>query len=136
MKIYPFAAIRSPAHRVSEVSCPPYDVVDRTQAAEIAAAKPNTFMRVVRAEVDFASDSDPHSLGVYQRARANFLDLLARGYLVSDPTRGMYVYRQSKDGRRQAGLVCCFRSVPSHRNDASAAVNPCGGAPGAGGKNP
>ncbi len=107
MKIYPFAAIRSPAHRVSESSCPPYDVVDRAQAAALAAAKPNSFMRVVRSEVDFAVDFDSHSPEVYQRARENFFDLIARGYLEVDPVAGMYVYRQSSGGRRQAGLVCC-----------------------------
>ncbi len=107
MKIYPFAAIRSPAHRVSEVSCPPYDVVDRSQAAELATAKPNSFMRVVRAEVDCDPASDAHSPQVHARARRNFLDLIARGYLVRDPEPGMYVYRQSTGGRRQAGLVCC-----------------------------
>ncbi len=107
MKIYPFAAIRSPAHRVSEVSCPPYDVVDRAQAAELASAKPNSFMRVVRAEVDFSIECDPHADDVYQRARENFFDLIARGYLERDSVAGMYVYRQSSGGRRQAGLVCC-----------------------------
>lgn len=115
MKIYPFAAIRSPAHRVSGVSCPPYDVVDRAQAAELVAAKPNSFMRVVRAEVDFERGHDPHAPEVYQRARDNFLDLIARGYLAADPVAGMYVYRQSNSGRRQAGLVCCV-SVEAYRD--------------------
>ncbi len=114
MRIHPFAAIRAPAHRVSEVSCPPYDVVNRDEALEIARAKPNSFMRVIRSEVDFPPEQDPYAPEVYAAAAANFDSLLERGYLVRDPEPRMYVYRQSKGGRRQAGLVCCV-DVDSYR---------------------
>lgn len=107
MRIHPFAAIRAPAHRASEVSCPPYDVVDRAEAAQIAAAKPNSFIRVVRADVDLSPEQDPYVAATHDCASANFDSLLSRGYLIRDPEPGMYVYRQSKAGRRQAGLVCC-----------------------------
>ncbi|MSR28507.1 MAG: DUF1015 domain-containing protein [Phycisphaerales bacterium] len=106
MRVHQFAAIRAPAHRVSEVSCPPYDVVDRVQALGLAQAKPNSFIRVVRSEVDLGPEQNPYSAAVYDRASENLESLLERGYLIRDSEPRMYVYRQSKGGRRQAGLVC------------------------------
>lgn len=106
MRIHPFSAIRTPAHRASEVSCPPYDVVDRFEAAQFAT-KANNFMRVIRPEVDFSNEQDPHSPVVYQRGRENLQDLIARKLMTRDPNASLYVYRQSRSGRKQAGLVCC-----------------------------
>ncbi len=106
MRIYPFFAVRAPAHRASEVSCPPYDVVDRAEA-EAFAARPNNFMRVVRSDVDFPPDHDPHRDEVYERARENFNGLIQQGMLRRDEAAQMFVYRTSRGGRRQAGLVCC-----------------------------
>ncbi|MSQ91221.1 MAG: DUF1015 domain-containing protein [Phycisphaerales bacterium] len=107
MQIHPFAAIRSPAHRVSEVSCPPYDVVSLAEATAIASARPNSFMRVIRPEVDFAADQDPHAAEVYERGLDNLHALIGRGFLVREPSPVMYVYRQARGGRKQAGLACC-----------------------------
>lgn len=108
MRIHPFWAIRAPAHRASEVSCPPYDVVTPSEARELAEAKPNSFMRVIRAEVDLDPKQNPYTEAVYDQARKNLDRLLSSGHLVREPEPAMFVYRQSKGGRRQAGLVCCL----------------------------
>ncbi len=106
MRIHPFSAIRTPAHRASEVSCPPYDVVDRSEAVQFAT-KTNNFMRVIRPEVDFSNEQDPHSPAVYRRGQENLQDLITRKLMTRDSTASLYVYRQARSGRRQAGLVCC-----------------------------
>ena len=106
MQIHPFLAIRTPAHRASEVSCPPYDVVDRSEAGALAR-KENSFMRIIRPEVDFPIEQDPHESKVYERAKENLSRLLNRGVMKRESAPCMYVYRQARQGRRQAGLVCC-----------------------------
>ncbi len=108
MRIHPFAAIRVPAHRASEVSCPPYDIVEDAEARALAVSKPNSFIRVVRPETDFPPEQNPYADEVYDRGLTNLNDLLARGYLVRERDPKLFVYRQSSGGRRQAGLVCCL----------------------------
>ncbi len=116
MRIHPFSAIRTPAHRASEVSCPPYDVVDRSEAA-LFATKPNNFMRVIRPEVDFPVEQDPHSPEVYQRGRENFDSLVERKLMTPDPVARFYVYRQSRGGHKQSGLVCCVNVEDYRRGE-------------------
>lgn len=107
MQIHPFAAIRTPAHRVSEVSCPPYDTVNLEEATSVATEKPNSFMRVIRPDGDFDPTQDPHAPEVYRRGFENLQGLITRGYMVEEESPMLYVYRQSRGGRKQAGLVCC-----------------------------
>lgn len=107
MRIHAFSALRASANRASEVGCPPYDVVDFDNALAVATLKPNSFMRVIRSEVDFPAGTDPHSEPVYLKARENLESLIRGKYLVQEPSAGMFVYRQAKAGRRQCGLVCC-----------------------------
>jgi len=106
MHVHPFFALRAAANRVSQVACPPYDVVDFAGAVA-CAANPNSFMRVVRPEVDFGPDQDPHSPSVYARGLDNLRGLLERRCMVREPRENFYVYRQAAQGRTQSGLVCC-----------------------------
>lgn len=106
MRVHPFFAIRAAANRVSQVACPPYDVVDFTGAVA-CAANPNSFMRVVRPEVDFGRDQDPHSPLVYAKGLENLRGLLERRCMIREPKENLFVYRQAAQGRTQSGLVCC-----------------------------
>ena len=49
----PFRALRPRADLAQLALCPPYDVVTRREAEEIAAKSPFSFMHVIRAEADF-----------------------------------------------------------------------------------
>jgi len=106
MHVHPFFAIRAAANRVSQVACPPYDVVDFAAAAA-CAANPNSFMRVVRPEVDFERSHDPHSPSVYSKGLDNLRSLLERRCMVREASENFFVYRQAAQGRTQSGLVCC-----------------------------
>jgi len=106
MRVHPFFALRAAANRVSQVACPPYDVVDFAGAAA-CATNPNSFMRVVRPEVDFGHDQDPHSPIVYAKGLDNLRGLLERRCMVREPRENFFVYRQAAQGRTQSGLVCC-----------------------------
>ena len=52
MKINRFKAWRPLNDLVEEVASVPYDVVDRQQAEKLAEGNPNSFLHVVRAEID------------------------------------------------------------------------------------
>lgn len=117
IRLHPFAALRPPAHRASEVSCPPYDVVDWAEAQAIAEGRPASFMRVVRPDADFTPDVMPSAPELASRARANFDAMIRSGALIEDAAPGLYVYRTARAGRRQAGLVCCV-DVKDYRRGA------------------
>ena len=107
VRIKPFAALRPLPNIASRVACPPYDVVDRAEAARLAAGNPASFMHVIRAEVDLPESTSPYDGAVYEQAQASLRRLVDEGTLVRDPEPGLYLYRQVMSGRSQTGLVAC-----------------------------
>ena len=70
----PFRALRPRADLAQLALCPPYDVVTRREAEEIAAKSPFSFMHVIRAEADLPGEN-PYSEAVYRRGAANLKKL-------------------------------------------------------------
>jgi len=90
---------------VEEVAAVPYDVVDRAEAAALAAGKPHSLLHVDRAEIDLPVEVDPYAEAVYARARENFLRLQAEGVLVREAVPAVYFYRQTMGRHSQTGLI-------------------------------
>ncbi|MCH2161859.1 MAG: DUF1015 family protein [Phycisphaerales bacterium] len=105
-KIHAFIAIHPEPNHAAEVSCEPYDVIGTEDARAKAEASPNSFLRVIRSEIEFPEDTNPYSDSIYERARDNLEKMLAKGVLMEDEEPGMFVYRLVQDGRSQVGLVC------------------------------
>jgi len=92
----------------AKVASPPYDVVSRDQAAQLAKGNPFSFLHVIRAEIDLPADTTPYDEHVYAKARQN-LDLLFReGTFERDAAPVLYVYELAWEGRSQTGLVGCL----------------------------
>ena len=89
--IHPFKAIRPHPPHAAEVSCPPYDVISTTEARDLADGRPNSYLRVIRPEIDFAEDADPYAVEVYERGRANLERLLDADVLVEEDEPGLFV---------------------------------------------
>ena len=107
MRLHPFAAVRPPPDLASRVAAVPYDVVNRSEAAELARGNPYSFLHVGRSDIDLPEDIDPHDPRIYARAREALDRFIAQGVLVRDPERSIYLYRQIMDGRTQTGVVGC-----------------------------
>ncbi|MDD2765646.1 MAG: DUF1015 family protein [Opitutaceae bacterium] len=105
MRIRAFQGLVPLAAHAAEVACVPYDVVDRAEAAALAAGRPRSLLHVDRAEIDLPPDTDPHGDVVYARARENFLRLQHDGVLVREAGPCLYVYQQQMGAHRQRGLV-------------------------------
>jgi uncharacterized protein (DUF1015 family) len=105
MRLNPIRGLVPAAPFVQEVAAVPYDVVDRSEAAALAAGKPHSLLHVDRAEIDLPADVDPYDDAVYARARENFLRLQSEGVLVREPEPAVYFYRQTMGGHSQTGLV-------------------------------
>lgn len=102
-----FRAIRPEAGYAAGVSCLPYDVMNRREAAEMAKGNPYSFLRVVRSEIDFDAETDPYDEKVYQKAKDNLDEMIGKGILIQDDSPKYYIYRQVMDGRAQTGLAGC-----------------------------
>ena len=115
--IKPFKGLRPIPALAHQVASLPYDVMNTQEARTMAAGNPYSFLHVSRAEIDLPEGTDIHSSAVYERAKENFLSLIATGTLVQDSQPYLYIYAQTMNGRRQVGLVACS-SMEDYFDDA------------------
>lgn len=106
-RIKAFKAVRPPTDLAEHVASVPYDVVNRSEAAALAEGNENSFLHVVRPDIDLPPDTDPYDDKVYTQAASNLRKLIDQGALVRDGTARLFLYRQIMDGQPQVGLVCC-----------------------------
>ena len=107
MRLHPFRALRPRPELADQVAAVPYDVVNRSEAAEQARGNPRSFLHVGRSEIDLPADVDPYDPRVYLRAREALDGFLRHGTLIRDEEPALYLYRQTMDGREQLGVVGC-----------------------------
>jgi len=105
MKVKAFKAWRPVADKVAKVASVPYDVVDAVQAAALAEGNPDSFLHVVRAEIDLPAGADPYGDAVYEKAKANLQRLMDDGILVREEEPAIYLYSQQMDEHIQYGIV-------------------------------
>ncbi len=107
MRLNPFRAVRPRPDLAQQVASVPYDVVSRSEAAELARGNPHSFLHVGRSDIDLPEGVDQYDPRIYRRAREALDELLARGTLLRDPEPRLFVYRQIMAGRSQTGVVGC-----------------------------
>jgi uncharacterized protein (DUF1015 family) len=103
--IKPFKGLRPPKEMAAELSSLPYDVMNSTEAAQMAEGKEYSLLHITRAEIDCPKGTDVHSAAVYEKAVENFKKFQAKGWLVQDKVAKYYIYAQTMDGRTQYGIV-------------------------------
>jgi uncharacterized protein (DUF1015 family) len=82
-------------------------VVDRAEAARIAAGNPVSFLHVGRSDIDLPPETDPHDPKVYQTARENLRSFMVDGTLIREKAPTLYLYQLTMNGRSQLGIVGC-----------------------------
>lgn len=107
MRLHPFRAWRPAAGLAPRLAAPPYDVVSRREAFDLARGNPDSFLHVGRPDIDLPADTDSHDDIVYATGRANLDRLMLDGRLVQDGEPALYLYRQIWQGRAQTGIVGC-----------------------------
>jgi len=101
----PFRGLRPVAERVGDVVAPPYDVVNTTEARELASNKPWSFLHVSKPEIDLPEGTDPYDEAVYQRGAENFAKMINEGVLVRDSQPCYYIYELTMGGHVQTGIA-------------------------------
>lgn len=93
-----------PSHAALIVS-PPYDVINRAEAAELVQDRPLSFLRVIKPEVDFPENHDPYDEAIYLKGRENMHALIDQGLFHQDEAESLYIYRLEMGPVQQSGIV-------------------------------
>ncbi|HXF39490.1 MAG TPA: DUF1015 family protein [Blastocatellia bacterium] len=111
-----FRALRPTPEKAAAVSAVPYDVVNTTEARELASGNPLSFLHVSRPEMDLPEGTDIHSDEVYEKAAANFEKLKAEAPLFTEDSPSLYVYRLRMGEQQQTGIAACC-SIDEYDSD-------------------
>jgi uncharacterized protein (DUF1015 family) len=103
--IRPFNALRPQKELAKKVAAPPYDVLNRQEAWQMAQGNEFSFLRINKPEIDVPAETDPYSPEVYQRGADNLQKFITTGIMHRDEKPTFYVYRQIMGAHQQTGLV-------------------------------
>jgi uncharacterized protein (DUF1015 family) len=115
-RIQPFKAVRPQTDKAAQVASPPYDVLNSAEAAEQTKNNPYSFLRITKSEVDLPGVADIHTVEVYEKAKTNLQEFLAKGILTREDKPCYYIYELVMNGRHQTGLVA-VSSVDDYESD-------------------
>jgi len=104
-RVEPFKAWRPRRDVCADVASPPYDVLSSTEAREMAADNPLSFLRIVKPEIDLDAGVDLYSDEVYAKGAENLQSLKDDGVLFHEASPSFYLYRQRMGEHVQTGLV-------------------------------
>lgn len=105
--LHPFKALRPLPELVQEVACVPYDVINTAEARALATSKPNSFLHVIRPEIDFPEGIDEHADEVYAKGAENLKKLSQSDHFLQEATPSLYIYRLIMNGKAQTGIFAC-----------------------------
>jgi len=100
----------------ARIASQPYDVINTEEARQAAAGNPQSFLHVVRSEIDLPSDTGAYEPVVYETAAKNLNAMIAAGALQQDDAANVYIYRLIFQGRSQIGVVACCDAA-QYRSD-------------------
>ena len=103
--IKPFRGYLPPPDKTGKVSSPPYDVLSSDEAREMVQNNPDSFLRIIKPEIDFTPDSAPHGDSLHQHAAENIRDFISSGKLQQDEFSCMYLYEITMGVHTQEGIM-------------------------------
>jgi len=113
--IKPFRGYLPPSELARKVSSPPYDVISSDEAREIILNNPDSFLRVIKPEIDYASNSDIPGNILHQHAKDNLQDFIESGKLLQDDKPCFYLYEITMGCHTQTGIMAAV-SVTEYNN--------------------
>ena len=114
--IHPFKGWLPEQDKADEVACVPYDVINTEEAAELAKGKPNSFLHVIRPEIDLSVNIPFNDDSVYEKGAENLKKLLGSELYRQDEKPAIYIYKLETDSHSQTGVFTCA-SVQDYDND-------------------
>lgn len=116
MRVKAFPSLVPAPGKAETVASVPYDVVNTEEARALAGDNPHSFLRVVRAEIEFPAGTDPYGDEIYAKSKENLDQLQSDGILVREPEPCVYLYRQIMNGHSQIGITLACH-IEDYEND-------------------
>ncbi|NKB46709.1 MAG: DUF1015 family protein [Legionellales bacterium] len=113
--VKPFIGLRPHPDHVTQVIAPPYDVVDRLQAKQLAHDNPYSFLHISKPEINLADTIDEHDPQVYACGEQWLQHLRDEGILLRDSQPAYYIYRILSGSHVQTGVLGTL-SVAAYRD--------------------
>ncbi|MFH5833563.1 DUF1015 domain-containing protein [Halalkalibaculum sp. DA3122] len=114
--IHPFKAWRPRPEKLNEVACVPYDVINTEEARSLAEGKPDSFLHVIRPEIDLPEGTSYNDEEVYEKGAENLARILESDLMTQEKDETLYIYRLIREGRSQTGIFTCV-SVEDYDNE-------------------
>ncbi len=106
--VRPFRAIRPKASLADKVAELPYDVVDSSQARDLAEGNPYSYFHIDKAEIDLAQSISPYDAQVYQKAAANLTAFFAKGLVKKRHTRSLLFIPINDEWQKSDRFSCLY----------------------------
>ena len=103
--IKPFRGYLPPSEIAGKVSSPPYDVLSSDEAREMAQNNPDSFLRIIKPQIDYMHDSEPSGDSLHQHAAENLRDFIRSGKLEPDHDLCFYLYQIIMGNHTQTGIM-------------------------------
>ena len=103
--IKPFRGYRPPADLAHKITSPPYDVMTSDEARDMVQNNNDSFLRVIKPEIDFSPENEPKGNDLHNHAKHNLLDYIEKGNLVQDASSCFYLYQITMGNHTQTGIM-------------------------------
>ena len=113
--IKPFRGYRPPADLAYKITSPPYDVMTSDEARDRVQNNNDSFLRVIKPEIDFNSGDEPSGDDLHNHGKSNLQNFIEKGNLVQDANACLYLYQISMGDHTQTGIVAAV-SIDEYNN--------------------
>ena len=103
--IKPFRGYRPPADLAHKITSPPYDVMTSDEARDMVQNNNDSFLRVIKPEIDFSPENEPKGDDLHNHAKHNLLDYIEKGNLIQDTNSCFYLYQITMGNHTQTGIM-------------------------------
>ena len=103
--IKPFQGYLPPPEIANKVSSPPYDTLSSDEAREMVQNNSDSFLRIIKPEIDYSPGKEPDSETLHHHAAENLQAFIRSGKLQRDKNPSFYIYQISMDQHTQTGII-------------------------------
>jgi uncharacterized protein (DUF1015 family) len=114
--VHPFKGWLPIPEKAAEISSVPYDVINSEEAKKMAEGKSDSFLHVIRPEIDLPDGTPFYADEVYEKGAENLKKLLKSDNMYQDEKQSFYIYQLETSDRKQTGVFACV-SVEDYDND-------------------